>query len=347
MSSSRIDGGQTRRGFLQRSALALGTAAAAHLAEAEARSAGTSSQPGKDGQPMIIDAHGHISQVEIQDLEGEYRKNWKYGMGHRDNLYLMDTIGIEMQVLQCAFYLHRYHRRVMKEHPGRFVAISKIDERLLPGDRGLKLIQQHIEEWGFKGWYYDCWPPEQRVEMGMDPKEWGTPDPFHHFDHPRYDPQWELVQSLGVPACVTSYSYNFETLGPGLLNVLKRFPDLKVVVIHGYWPPSCVQDDGSVRIPDAVVELVKNYNVVMEILPGLQHRPDLYGPGDAVLKAFYDTFGPAKLMWGSEYTHVNLPTVDQYRHQFDYVKERCPYMSESDIAQIRGGTAMETYEIRT
>ena len=39
--------------------------------------------------------------------------------------------------------------------------------------------------------------------MGMDPKEWGTPDPFYHFDHPRYDPQWELVQSLGVPACIT------------------------------------------------------------------------------------------------------------------------------------------------
>ena len=82
---------------------------------------------------MIIDAHSHISQIEIQDLEDEYRKNWKYGMSHRDNLYLMDAVGIDMQVLQCAFYLHRYHRRVMKEHPDRFVAISKIDERLLPG----------------------------------------------------------------------------------------------------------------------------------------------------------------------------------------------------------------------
>ena len=89
--------------------------------------------------------------------------------------------------------------------------------------------------------------------------------------------------------------------------LVKRFPDLKVVLIHGIWPPSCLQDDGSIRIPEAVVEGVRNYNVVLELLTGLQHRSDLYGPGDVVLKAFYDTFGPAKPMWGSEYTHVNLP----------------------------------------
>ena len=32
--------------------------------------------------------------------------------------------------------------------------------------------------------------------MGCDAKDWGTPDPFYHFDHSRYDPQWELLQSL-------------------------------------------------------------------------------------------------------------------------------------------------------
>ena len=220
MRSSRIDGVQTRRGFLHRSAKVLGTAAAAHLVGAEARSASISRQNRQDDRSLKIDAHGHISQVEIQDLDGRYDREFKYGMSHRDNLYLMDAVGIDVQVLQCSYYLHRYHRRVMKEHPDRFVAISKIDERLLPGDRGLKLIQQHVEEWGFKGWYYDCWPPEQRVKMGMDPKEWGTPDPFYHFDHPRYDPQWELVQSLGVPACITSYADNFQTLGPAVLNLV-------------------------------------------------------------------------------------------------------------------------------
>jgi hypothetical protein len=32
-----------------------------------------------------------------------------------------------------------------------------------------------------------------------------------------------------------------------------------------------------------------------------------------VIEAFYDTFGSTKLMWGSEFTHIERPTVAQYR----------------------------------
>ncbi len=134
--------------------------------------------------------------MEIQDIQGPetYKKGYKYGMSHRDNLYLMDAVGVDMQVLQCA----------------------------LPGEAGLKLIQTHIEDWGFRGLFYDTWRPEERVKMGFDPKDWGTPDPFYHFDHLRYDPQWELLQSLGVPVCITCYPENFKVLGPRFLKVMKR-----------------------------------------------------------------------------------------------------------------------------
>ncbi len=350
MSDFQEDSSHNRRHFLGRSLRGLGTVAAAHLAGAETQAGPSAGHERSAGKTMNIDAHGHISQVEIQDIQGPetYKKGYKYGMSHRDNLYLMDAVGVDMQVLQCAFHLHGYHRRVMKEHPDRFVAITKIDERLLPGEEGLKLIQTHIEDWGFRGLFYDTWRPEERVKMGFDPKDWGTPDPFYHFDHPRYDPQWELLQSLGVPVCITCYPENFKVLGPGFLNVMKRFPDLKVVIIHGIDPPSCLLDDGSVRIPEAVVELVKNHDVVMELLTGLdglRNKPNRYGPDDQVIRAFYDTFGPEKLMWGTEFTYIELPTVEQYRYQFDYIKNRCPYMSAADIDQIRGGTAMRVYQI--
>ena len=38
----------------------------------------------------VIDIHGHISQVEIQDIGelGSYDKALKYGMSPEDNLYL-------------------------------------------------------------------------------------------------------------------------------------------------------------------------------------------------------------------------------------------------------------------
>ena len=295
---------------------------------------------------MIVDNHGHISQIEVQDVVDGYDKTYKYGMSHRDNLYLMDAVGVDMQVLHCSGYLHRYHRRVLREHPDRFAAIAKIDERKLPGDEGLELLRMYVEDWGFKGWYYDPWAPEMRAAQGYAPKDWGLPDPFYHFDHERYDPQWELVQSLGVPACITCYPQNFDTVGPALLNVFEKFPDLTVVLIHGIDPPSCLRDDGAVSIPESAVTLVREHDVYLDLLTGLdalRGKPNRYGPNDEVIRAFYDTFGPTKLMWGSEFTFIELPTVDQYRYQFDYVKRRCDYVTEADLALIRGENARRVY----
>ena len=75
----------------------------------------------------------------------------------------------------------------------------------------------------------------------------------------------------------------------------------------------------------------------------MTNSPNRYGPDDEVIKAFYDTLGPSKLFWGSELTYVWLPTVKQYQYQFGYLKERCPYMTEEDLALIRGGNAARVY----
>jgi len=156
-----------------------------------------------NGMPISVDAHGHISHVEARDVVDQYDRTFMYGMSHRDNLYLMDTVGVDMQIIQCADphgtsyeYQHEYVRRVVREHPDRFAAITAIDERKLPSDEGLELIRKHVEDWGFKAWWFAPWPPEELVAAGFDPKEWGDPNPTYYFDHERYDPQWELVQSL-------------------------------------------------------------------------------------------------------------------------------------------------------
>ena len=297
-------------------------------------------------RPLVVDNHGHISQVEVQDVVDEYDKTFKYGMSHRDNLFLMDAVGVDVQVLHCGGYMHPYHRRVLQEYPDRFIAVVGIDNRKLPGDEGLELVRTYVEDWGFKSWYYDPWHPEVRASIGYDPNDWGTPDPFFHFDDERYDPMWELAQSLQVPVCVTSYPENFETLWPALLNVLEKFPDITFVIIHGIDPPSCLNGDGIVSIPESAVTLVKEHQVYIDLLPGLdglRNKPNRYGPNDEVIKAYYDTFGPTKLMWGSEFTHIELPTADQYRYQFDYVKERCGYMNEDDLALIHGENARRVY----
>jgi predicted TIM-barrel fold metal-dependent hydrolase len=158
-----------------------------------------------------------------------------------------------------------------------------------------------------------------------------------------------MVESLGVPAAITSTPQNFETMGHNLLNVLDKHPDLIVQIVHGIDPPSCLMSDGSVAIPESMISAVKNYNVYLELLPGLDgmaDSPNRYGRNDEVIKAFYDTFGPSRLMWGSEFTNVWLPTVNQYRYQFEYLKNHCEYMTDEDLALIMGGNAMRIYGLQ-
>ena len=301
----------------------------------------------------VIDVHGHISHVEVQDIVDEYDRTFMYGMSHRDNLYLMDAVGVGKQIIQCGGphgtsleHQHAYVHRVMQEYPDRFAAITAVDERKLPSDEGLELIRKHVEDWGFTAWWFAPWPPEELVAAGFNPGDWGEPNPFYYFDHERYEPMWELVDSLSVPVCITSAPQNFESFCPAILNVLSRHPNLTVVIVHGIDPPSCLNEDSVASVPESAVTLVREYDVYLELLTGLdgmKGKPNRYGPNDEVIRAFYDTFGPSKLMWGSEFTYVEMPTVAQYRQQFDYISERCPYMTEEDVAMIRGGNAARVY----
>ena len=310
----------------------------------------------------VVDSHTHISQVESQDIEtvADYNQNFKYGMGAQDNLNLMDQLGIDMQVLHCSGYLGKYHKRVIKENPDRFAAIGKIDERLLPNEEGLEALKAQIDEFGFHGIYYDPWHPENAKAEGADPSEWGSPHPFFHFDDKRFDPQWKLIEELKVPVAITVYNDNLEIICPMVLNVIDKFPNIVIVLMHGLAPPltaplppgnftssPILDSKGNVQLPPGATEIAKR-NVYHELMPGmdgLRLQPNRYGENDQVIKVFFDTFGPDKLMWGSEFTSIQLPILKQYKYQFDYMKDRCDYMTTADLEMIMGGTACKAYSL--
>ena len=60
-----------------------------------------SADSGTTAKTPVIDVHGHISHVEVQDIVDEYDRTFMYGMSHRDNLYLMDAVGVDKQIIQC------------------------------------------------------------------------------------------------------------------------------------------------------------------------------------------------------------------------------------------------------
>lgn len=278
----------------------------------------------------MIDNHGHIAICEPRPdeiVEG-YDPNQRFGGPHEKFLSLMDAVGVETAVLHCPRpWANRFYARVVREHPGRFISVCRTDESRATTAEQCEVLRTCIEDLGFAGLYYDPGP--------------GGTDASDNFYSEAYWPFWKLAVSLRIPVCLVSLRGNFETLWPNALKLLEKFPELPVVIVHGLYPACILQADGSVVIPDSARRLVRDYDVYLDLLAGL--REGQYGPKDESLKVMFDTFGPTKLMWGSEFTKVATPTVEQYSYQARYVEQRCGYMSKDDLHLIHGGNARRVY----
>ena len=81
----------------------------------------------------------------------------------------------------------------------------------------------------------------------------------------------------------------------------------------------------------------------LELLPWA-HRIYLHERTDELIKVVYDTFGPTKFTWGTEFIKAAFPhTVEHYAELRSYFELRCPYMSAEDIALIQGGNLQRLF----
>ena len=75
-----------------------------------------------------------------------------------------------------------------------------------------------------------------------------------------------------------------------------------------------------------------------------------FGPNDELIRLLYDTFGPTKLIWGSEfagYQIVGPPfRAERYTDSLTYMRRRCDYMSAEDLRLIHGGNLQRIFDIR-
>ena len=315
-----------RRRFLQATiGLAAGLSASRPLAGRNA------------SKPLLIDNHAHVGGLEPVDFVEGYDPNIRLGLSHLRMLRVLQATGVNMALLHSLRpWANKYHARVVREYPDKFLAVCKLDEPKTHTTQELDNLQMYVREWGFKGLYYD--PPP-----GSDPHD--------NLNAPKYESLWKLLQELRVPVSFVSYgrsyssisySSNFETLWPILLKLMDRFPDLSLVIVHGISPFRCLQEDGSVVIPESAVHLVKNFDVVMDVLPRTTQD---YGRNDQVIRSFYETFGASKLAWGTEFIKKKSDTPEEYSRRRYYLQRRCPYLSSEDLQLIMGGNVQRIYDL--
>jgi hypothetical protein len=240
---------------------------------------------------------------------------------------LMDAVGVNRAVLQASLPYSRFYGRMMRAYPGRFLPVGILQD---DGDIATAVAGVHaMAADGLVGVYQNPipgWP-------GFD--DWHTP---------RFDPVWKAVEQLKLPVYTLGFVSAADVTAtlPRLKTWIERFPSITRVVVHGL-PPEALLDGTEYRVPDLVQRLVNDYDTYLELLPWA-HRAYLHERTDEMIKVVFDTFGPAKFAWGTEFIKSAFPhTPEHYAELKGYFAARCPYMSDRDRALIQGGNLARVF----
>ncbi len=165
------------------------------------------------------------------------------------------------------------------------------------------------------------------------------------------DPAWIDRPELGVVLdALVERNVCFDALVrsvhlPFLLNCLTRHPELRVVIDHGAKPNIAASEwqpwaDGISTIANQTSAYCKISGLITEagdtqtyddVMPYLDH---LLG-----------TFGPKRLIWGSDWPVLNL--AGDYRGWHDASTVRLEALSEQDQEDIFGRNAIDFYNLKT
>jgi L-fuconolactonase len=132
---------------------------------------------------------------------------------------------------------------------------------------------------------------------------------------------------------------------PYLLNCLTRHPDLRVVIDHGAkpniaggeWQPWA---DGIAAIAERTGAYCKLSGLITEAGP--EHSYDDLAP---YVDHLLSTFGPGRLIWGSDWPVLNL--ARDYKGWHDASTARLDALSEQDRDNILGRNAIDFYNLKT
>jgi L-fuconolactonase len=265
----------TRRSLLKRAAaVAASTAAGAALPA--------------QGSYRTIDSHVHVwkhdpaypfaqgANVPARDATPEML------------LALMKANGVSKTVLiQVIHYLYdnRYVADVLKQYPGTFRAVCRVD----PLDPA---APDHLSKWTEQGFHGVRISPS-----GEASGDW--------FRGPLMPPLWKRCQDLKVPMTVLAPI----TRMPEVVPLMDRTPDLTLVIDHMADCPIDKPEElekliALKRYPNVFVKISHTWSISKQQYPWLDAQE--------YVKRLHDAYGPQRLMWGTDWPiHETWTTYDK------------------------------------
>jgi predicted TIM-barrel fold metal-dependent hydrolase len=203
--------------------------------------------------------------------------------------------------------------------------VAQIDESRASEEPQLKELKRCIMTLGLKGLFF---------EVSRCP----------NIDKEGFLPFWDELMHLKVPLILelgrTHTAEQYLARISKTIKVLKKFPDLKVIISTMGSNIRDPKDPEYVDIPKKILNLIKLPNVWYEIgyllaFDKFDEYP--YPLAQKMTKEAYKAVGADKLVWGSDMPM--LMRTCTYRQAIDFVRKHCNFLSEAEKDLVLGKNA--------
>jgi predicted TIM-barrel fold metal-dependent hydrolase len=271
--------------------------------------------------PLLIDSHVHVWKHDPAFPFAPGAHPPAEDASAETLLSLMQANHVARTVLiQVIHYRwdNTYLASVLKQYPGEFHGVCRVN----PEDPAAPDHLTQLTQEGFHG---------VRLSAAATAEGDWIRGPLMH-------PLWRRCAELKVPMTILAPV----TRLPDLIPLIERNPHLIVVIDH--------MADCPLDRPDQLqmlLVLARYPKVFVKIshMWSLSHQPFPYRDADAQVKRLYDTFGPQRLMWGTDWP-ISLKQLP-YDQAVALYRDRLDFIPAKDREQILSKTVQEVWPFGT
>jgi predicted TIM-barrel fold metal-dependent hydrolase len=261
----------------------------------------------------ILDPHVHVWVNDSRYPWAEQTTNSPQNDATPSMLLdLMKANGVERTVLVQSIYYrwdNRYTLDSLVKYAPNFMAVCRVN----PIDPASPDHLMQLTEQGFRG-------------VRLSPSDDSAGDWIRGAFMP---PLWRRAESLRVPMQILAPI----TRMPDLVPLIEKCPELDVVIDH---MADCPIDQPEQL--DKLIALARYQRVFVKIshLWSISRQPYPWLDAQEYVKRLYAAFGPARLMWGTDWPVCENWTT--YRETLSVIRDDMKFLSEEDKSWILSKT---------
>ena len=257
----------------------------------------------------------------------------------------MDAVGVDVGVLQAGYmeinYCRQYFHECVQKYPGRFVSTVAIDYDTRRDDAYLRTelgkLRNAVREMDARG-AFQAYP-----KVGLP------------IDEERFDPFWRTFCEFDIPhILLTGFEPKQQYLDSlsRLERVLKKFPDLRIVIGHLGGNVRHPSHPEFTNTPEELMPVLRHKHTYFEVGYVLAHENyDIWGADyeypypkhEAVIRRVYEEIGADRLLWGSDMPNNERSCT--YRQILDLVRLHCNFLSPAEKQKVLCTNAADLFGI--